>query len=130
MRVEAWNPNAMDETFENLSVDKLVECAEVVKREAVRLCPVGTVSRPIYLRGPYSGKTWTARDKGQLKKSIRVVQKKNKNGTVMLRKRDVRVYAGNYLAYYASIVEFRSKAFMRSALMSANGEMMSIIRGK
>ena len=126
MRVEAWNPNKMDETFENVAIDRLIAAAEVVARHARQKCPVGTISRPMYKKGPYAGQPWTARDAGQLKRSIRVVRKKTKSGKAFSRKRDVRVYAGHYLAYYAQIVEF-TRAFMRPALAQSLSEIKTII---
>lgn len=126
MRVEAWNPNKMDETFENVAIDRLIAAAEVVARHARQKCPVGTISRPMYKKGIYAGQPWTARDAGQLKRSIRVVRKKTKSGKAFSRKRDVRVYAGHYLAYYAQIVEF-TRAFMRPALAQSLSEIKTII---
>lgn len=126
MRVEAWNPNAMDETFEHVAVERLLEAAEHVADEARARCPVGTVSRPMYQRGPYAGQVWTARDAGQLKKSIRVVQKKTKTGKPLSRRRDVRVYAGHFLAYYARIVEF-TRPFMRNALNASIAQIRAIV---
>ena len=126
MRVEAWNPNVMDQTFEAVAVERLVEAAEVVADAARNRCPSGTVSRPIYRRGPYAGQAWTARDAGALKKSIRVVRKRTRSGKAFSRKRDVRVYAGHYLAYYARIVEF-SRPFMRPALEGALPSVRSIL---
>lgn len=116
--------------IENVAVEKLEACAEALAAEARRLCPVGTVSRPIYARGPHKGQPWTARDKGQLKRSIRVTRKRSSSGKPLMRKRDVRVYAGHYLAYYASIVEHAGKAFMRPAVYAAHAKMVSIIKGE
>jgi hypothetical protein len=129
MRVENWNPNKFDETFENVAIERLVEAAEEVAAAARRDCPVGTVTRPMYKRGPYAGQNWTARDGGQLRDSIRVVRQKSKSGKAFLKKRNVRVYAGHYLAYYARIVEF-SNPFMRRALASSLGAVKSIIGAK
>ena len=126
MRVEAWNPNSMDQEFENVAIERLVEAAEVVASNARRKCPVGTVSRPIYKRGPYAGQVWTARDAGQLKRSIRVVRKKTKSGKAFSKRRDVRVYAGHYLAYYARIVEY-SRPFLRPGLYASTAEIKSIV---
>jgi hypothetical protein len=128
MRVENWNPNLYDEQIFDVSAEVMDKAAQAVAREAQRLCPVGTVSRPIYKTGPFAGKAWTARDAGQLKRSIRVVRKTNKYGKAIYKKRDVRVYAGNYLAYYASIVEFNGKQFLRPAVFAAHDEMMGIVR--
>lgn len=134
MRVENWNPNAMDETFENVAVERLVQGAEVVKRHVSRRCPVGTVSRPIYQSGPYAGKPWTSRDRGRLKRSIRIARKKTKSGKAFTKKRNVRVYAGSYPpgikdednAYYAGIVE-HTKPYMRPGLASALPAVKTII---
>lgn len=126
MRVANWNPNVADQEFENVAIERLVEAAHVVADAARARCPVGTVSRPIYKRGPYAGQAWTARDAGQLKRSIRVVQKHSKSGKPLMRKRNVRVYAGNFLAFYASIVE-HSKPFMRPALTQSYAAMRSAI---
>lgn len=130
MRVENWNPNAADQIFEDVAVERLIEAAEVVAARARQLCPVGTVSRPIYKRGPYAGKEWTARDAGQLRRSIRVTTKKSKSGKPLMRKRNVRVYAGHFLAYYASIVEYAGKTFMRTAINSTLSEVKAIIGAK
>jgi hypothetical protein len=126
MRVENWNPNAMDETFEGVAMERLLEAAEVVASAARTRCPVGTVSRPIYKTGPYAGQPWTARDAGQLKKSIRVTQRTSKSGKPLLRKRNVRVYAGHYLAWYGSIVE-HTKPFLRPALTGSIAAIRSIV---
>jgi len=120
----------MDETFENVAIERLVDGAELVAEAARRLRPVGTVSRPIYKTGPYAGKNWTARDAGQLKKSIRVVRQKTKSGKAFSKKRNVRVYAGHFLAYYAKIVEFNGRAFMRPALTASLAGLKEIIGAK
>ena len=125
MRVSNWNPNVADQAFEDVAIERLVDAAHVVKNAALRNCPVGTVSRPIYRRGPYAGQPWTARDAGQLKKSIRVTQKTTKSGKPLARKRNVRIYAGHFLAYYASIVE-HTRPFLRPALTQSIAEIKSI----
>lgn len=127
MRVENWNPNIMDETFENVAIERLVEAAGVVRDSARQKCPVGKIERAVYKSGRYAGQKWTARTPGQLKDSIRVVQKKSKSGKPLSRKRNVRIYAGNYMAYYAKIVEFKEKAFLRPALNGSISEIRSII---
>jgi hypothetical protein len=126
MRVENWNPNALDETFENVAIERLVEAAGVVADHARRKCPVGTVSRPIAKTGRFAGQVWTSRDAGRLKKSIRVVQKKSKAGKPLTKKRNVRVYAGHYTAYYAQIVEY-FKPFLRPSLAQSTSQIKSII---
>ncbi len=126
MRVSNWNPNVADEAFENVAIERLVKAAEILKENTRRRCPVGTISRPIYRRGHYAGQPWTARDAGQLKRSIRVTRKHSKTGKPLMRKRSIRVYAGHYLAYYASIVE-HSRPFMRPALAQSIAAMRAAI---
>ena len=98
---------------------RLKKAAEVVAAKARSKVKVGTVSRPMYKSGPYAGQPWTARDAGALKKTIRVVEKKGVH--------NVRVYAGNYLVYYAQIVEFSVKRFLRPALNSSKKEIRRIL---
>ncbi len=129
MRIENWNPNAFDQTFEDVAIERLVEAAEVVASNARQHCPVGTVSRPMYKRGPYAGQPWTARDAGRLKKSIRVVQKTTKGGIPLSRKKNVRVYAGSYLAYYSRIVEY-SRPFLRPAFSASLSAIKAITGAK
>ena len=136
MRVENFNPNKFDETFENVAIERLVEAAEVVKNKAKQKLQsqIGTrkttgISHPIYKKGPYRGQAWTARDFGQLLKSIRVTRRKTKSGRAFLKMRNVRVYAGHYLAYYADIFEFY-KPFMRPALWESISEIKSIVGAK
>jgi hypothetical protein len=130
MRAELWNPNQFDETFENVAIERLVDAAEVMASAARQKCPVGTKARPIYKKGRYAGENWTARDNGRLKGSIRVTRQKTKSGKAFSKKRNVRVYAGHFLAYYAKIVEFNGKAFMRPAQMTSLSEVKSIIGAK
>jgi hypothetical protein len=127
MRVEGWSPDRFDGEIEGATIERLVEAAEAVAAAARAKCPVGTFSRPIYKRGPYAGKPWTARDAGALKKTIRVVRKRSKSGRPLKRKSDVRVYAGNYMVYYASIVEHAGKAFLRPALWNSRSQIKQIL---
>jgi len=126
MRVELWDPNRYDIDFENISMERLIEAANVVANEVRSRCPIGTISRPMYKTGKYADQPWTARDAGQLKKSIRVTRLKTRSGKAFSKKRNIRVYAGNFLAYYANIVEY-SKPFMRPGVTAALPEVRSII---
>jgi len=127
MRVELWRPDRYDALFERAALDRLMEAAEAVAAEARARCPVGTVSYPIYKSGPYAGRSWTARDAGALRKTIRVRQKLSKTGKPLKRKSDVRVYAGNYNVYYARIVEFAGKTFLRPALWNMRAKIKQIL---
>lgn len=125
MRVENWNPNAMDQTFEDVSIERLMAGANVlratVKRRLTAEIGKGVttgISRPVYKKGDAAGKPWTMRQFGTLLKSVRVTQKKSKSGKLLWKKRNVRVYVGHYLAYYADIFEY-SRPFMRPALIES-----------
>jgi hypothetical protein len=126
MRIENWNPNVMDQEFEGVAIERLVEAAEVVANSARLKCPVGSVTRPMYKKGKYAGMPWTSRDAGRLRASIRVVRKRGKEGIALSRKRDVRIYAGHYLAWYAKIVEFY-KPYLRPALWDSLSQIRSIL---
>lgn len=126
MKLENWNPNRFDQHFENIAMDRLVDAAEIVAQKARRNCSVGTISRPMYSRGKYAGQPWTSRDAGRLKKSIRIVRQRTKSGKAFSRKRNIRIYAGHYLAYYVNIVE-HNRPFLRPAFFSSMSQMRSII---
>ena len=130
MRVSNWNPQKYDSEFIEASMDRLVKAAHVIANEARSRCPVGTISRPIYKTGPYAGQPWTARDAGSLKRSIRVVEKNEDQTGALLsisKNRNVRVYAGNYLVYYAKIVEYAGKKFLRPAVNASKPAVRSIL---
>jgi len=83
-------------------------------------------SRPPYRSGPYAGKWWTARDAGELLRSVRVVTKKDSIH------RNVWIICGNSKAYYSAIYEYatsplRGKKFYRPALASVRPRMKSVI---
>lgn len=126
MRVESFNPNKYDQIFEDICIDRLVNGAEVIANKASSVCKTGTVTRPMYKTGKYAGQSWTSRDGGRLKKSIRVVRKKTKSGKAFSKKRNVRVYIGNYFAYYARIVE-HDKPFLRPSFYSSLPTVKAII---
>lgn len=117
MRVSGWHPEVIREIAEEATKEQFDEAAQTVAQAVRRRCPVGTVSRALYRRGPYAGQYWTARDAGALRKSVRVVRGKDKSGGGMLifRAADVRVYIGHKKAFYASIVEHYTP-FVRPAL--------------
>ncbi len=125
MKIESWNPNRFDREFDEVSRERLLKAAKVLKAAVRRRCPVGTADRPMYRTGPYRGLPWTSRDAGRLRKSVRVVEKKTKTGRLS-KSMSVRVYVGHYTAYYADIVEY-SKPFMRPAYLEALPMIETII---
>jgi len=83
-------------------------------------------SRPPYKTGKYAGKWWTARDAGELLRSVRVVTKKDSAH------RNVWIITGNSKAYYSAAYEYstdpaRGKKFYRPALASSRSKMKSVI---
>lgn len=122
VKVAEWNPNKFDATFEHVAVERLVKASRIIRAATKRrlAAQIGKgdttgINRPVYRSGKYAGKAWTAREFGQLMKSVRIVRKKTPSGRAFSKKRNIRVYAGHYLAFYADIFEFY-QPFMRPAL--------------
>jgi hypothetical protein len=133
MRVSNWDPHVFDE-FKGVAYKNLLTAAYVVKDKTVqRLRGVikHNISRPVYKKGPYAGQPWTARNAGALLKSVRVVELKEnmgpQRGRLIADFTNIRVYAGNYLAYYADIVEFTTP-FMRPAFEASMAEVKEICK--
>lgn len=127
MRVENWK-------LTGVPVDAELECAKRLQKagdavaDIVRSkCPVGTITRPMYSRGPNRDKPWTARDAGQLKRSVRVVGRYEKSQESLM---NARVYAGHYLAYYASIVEKTVRPFMKQSKTASRGIVKALTGAK
>lgn len=132
MRVE-WNQKPFNLQLSTEGHRRAKKAAEVIAQAAREECPVGTVDRPMYKTGPYRNQPFTKRDNGTLRKSIRVVERdREKYGYGFAQFEnigvygDVRVYAGNYYAYYAAIVEF-SNPFMRRAQARTHGRVKDIL---
>ena len=111
MRVESFNPNRFDQTFEDVAVERLIEAAEVVAKAARRRCKVET---------------------GELRNSIRITRKMTKSGRAFSKKKSARIYAGSKDAFYATAVEYgTSRAaphpFMRPALEESMSEVKEIL---
>lgn len=115
MRVKGWHPEIIKEVAAEATRAQFDEAAQIVADEVRGACPEGKTTRPMYRRGRYAGQAWTARDGGELKKSVRVVRRDERSSALVFAAADVRVYIGNYKAYYARIVEFY-RPFVRPAL--------------
>lgn len=127
-RVSNWNPSKHNPELLKASMKRLRKAAEVVADNVRDRCPVGTATRPVYKSGPYAGARWTARDGGELKRSIRVVEKRGEQASLLVGKiKNIRVYAGNYLAFYARIVEYGGRKFMRPGLNASKSRIRSIL---
>lgn len=126
MRVERWQPEVLDDLINEQTPARLQEAGEHLAGQIRRRTPVGTVTRPIYRTGPYAGQFWTARDAGELKRSVRVVRKRGKSGRILWAARNIRVYVGHQKAYYASIVEFYSP-FVRPGFYAAINGIRDIL---
>jgi len=135
MRVENWSWKEADKMVEKGARERQLKAAEVLKESvkqhlASQLGHGKTygVSRSIYKTGKYAGQEWTKRDPGELMRSIRVVEKEEIGYLLMSfgNFREVRVYAGHFLAWYAQIFEY-SHPFMRPAIESSKAEMKDIL---
>jgi hypothetical protein len=134
MRVQGWKPDVIKDLIEDATAAQFDEAADVVAAEVRRRCPVGTVRRPMYRRGPYKGQFWTARDGGELKRSVRVVRSTKtkaarREGGLVFQAGDVRVYIGHAKAFYARIVEYYTP-FVRPALDAVLPRVKSILGAK
>ncbi len=135
MRVAKWDPGVLGD-LKGVAYERLLQAAYVVKDRAVQRLRghIGSgkttgINRPVYKTGPFSGQKWTAREFGNLLKSVRVVEKKewtNQSGRVLAEYMNIRIYAGNNLAYYALVFEYY-KPFLRSAFEGSVGEIRSIL---
>lgn len=104
-RVAGWNPTAYDEVFANMSMDVLRDAAHIIAANVRARCPVHEPAGVQYRKGN-DKKPWLARTGGTLKQSIRVVEKYDiQSGAKVFDNKNIRVYAGHYMAYYARIVE-------------------------
>jgi len=133
MRVSNWNWKETDKMVVTTTRKRALKAANVIADRVRRDCPVGTISRPMYEKGSYAGQEWTKRDAGELKKSVRVVERdEEKYGYVLAQFKtignygDVRVYVGHYLAWYAQIVEYYTP-FMRPALAATRSKVKDIL---
>lgn len=133
MRLENWDPTVFDDYIE-LCYEGLLEAAYEVKDDAVRKLhsQIGAgkttgINRPVYKRGKYAGQFWTARQFGNLIASIRVTEKKDRQGNA--ERQNVRVYAGNKMAYYGPIFEY-DKPFLRPAFYKTVNKLTAICQAK
>lgn len=127
MRVARWAPKEYNQEFMNVSMDRLEKAANVVATSARGLVHVGKVTRPVYKTGKNAGQPWTARTPGSLKKTIRVVKKHKFD---IATKRNIRVYAGNYIVFYAQLHENTVKPpFLETAWKRSLSTIKGIILG-
>ena len=127
----SWDFKKADEIIASNSRKRLIRATNYLAEKVRRATPTGTTIRPIYKTGPHAGQKWTGRDGGQLKKSVRVVEwDEDKYALAQFKSignyRDVRVYVGHYLAYYADIVEYATP-FMRPTIEATKIEVKNIL---
>jgi len=132
MRIAYWDETAGYKDFSNVSRERLLTAAYIIKDAVVRKLrsQIGTgkttgINRPVYLTGDYPGQPWTAREAGTMLKSVRVVEQK-KEGALVWKAQNVRVYCGHYMAWYAQIFEYY-RPFMRPAMEETLSEVKQIM---
>jgi len=133
MRVADWNAEVFKDYIE-IVYEGLLEAGHVVKDEAVGKLrsQIGTgkttgINRPVYKRGKNAGKFYTARQFGNLLHSLRVTEKKDRQGNP--EHQNVRVYAGNKMAFYGPIFEY-DKPFLRPAFYKMAAKLTSICQAR
>jgi hypothetical protein len=117
-----WNPKLAEHEIMGNAMKRLEKVAEMMVSAVKVVTPEGTESRPMYTRGQYAEKWWTARDAGALKASVRSIVKNSDND------RNAWIMCGNKKAYYAKIVE-HDKPFFRKAINKAKGKAKIILAG-
>ena len=136
-RVSNWSPQKYDGEFALVCMERLKAAAEVVAAKArsnLQVIVQHSVSRPPYKTGPLAGDPKSAREPGALLKTIRVVEKKetNSGGIGVLVGRNIRIYAGNKVVWYAGPFEYattpkRGRPFLRPALNTSKGVIKEIL---
>jgi len=132
MRIAYWDETAGYKDFSNVAEERVQAAAEVIKEAVSRNLrgQIGRgkttgINRPVYLTGDYAGQPWTAREAGTMLKSVRVVEQK-KEGALVWKAQNVRVYCGHYMAWYAQIFEYY-RPFMRPAMEETLSEVKQIM---
>jgi hypothetical protein len=133
MRIADWDAKVFEDYIE-IVYEGLLDAAYVIKDDAVRKLrsQIGRgkttgINRPVYKRGKYAGQFWTARQFGNLIASIRVTEKKDRQGNA--EKQNVRVYAGNKMAFYGPIFEY-DKPYLRPAFYKTASRLTAICQAK
>lgn len=135
MITEGFEGNEVYIQIEAAAISEANRIADEIMASAKAKCPVGSITRDerkkfYWTQGkkwlPASGGApWTEREPGTLRDSIRKVKLSDVPG-------NVRVYAGNFYAYYARFVEYgtakmRARPFLRPAFQSKEGQALGRI---
>jgi len=128
MRVAFWDWGKANSVVVKNGRARTKKAADALAAAVRAKCPVGTQSHPMYKKGKFAGQTWTKRDGGSLKRSVRVVEKNEKSGYELasISLNGPRIYVGNYFSYYAAIVEFYTP-FVRPTADRMKGQIKSIL---
>ena len=140
-----FNLQKYDGEFKAAGMERLEKAADAIRDEARRKCmPDGTITRPArkyfifeHHRYPAQSGAWTARHPGEMRETIRTVRRRVESPGFDLAHDNVRVYAGNYLAWWAPQREFGrgkwkggAKPFLRPALWGSESKVRAIIEGR
>lgn len=142
MRVEGWRAKEIFSQIAEEAIKAANEVMDDVVAASKAMCPVGTITREgkfkkgtisfIAKKGTkkeravsFEGKQWSGRYPGQLRDTIRRVNKKDRPG-------NIRVYAGSKKTVYAHFLEYgtskmRAHPFMRPAFHGIKNEVISRI---
>lgn len=129
MRVTYWNPDIAKELATKEAMVRLKKAGNVLAgkvRENLRSAIKHSYNRPVYQSGPYAGKYWTARDAGELLKSVRVTE--DYEGI----HNNILIICGHSKAYYAAMFEYaadpsRGVRFFRPAISSSRATMKAVL---
>lgn len=140
-----WDLQKYDGEFKKAGIARMIKAADAIRDAAKENCVSGTVNRPERKHYVYEGKLlpasggapWTARQIGAMRRTIRTVTKNDypENG-FYVDLDNVRVYAGNFLTWWAVQMEYGrgawkggARPFLRPALRSSESKVRSIIEG-
>ena len=125
-----FNFEQYDEVITKSCMSRIEKAAEVIRDDAKRILE-GKLKGKWKEHGPYKkGASWTAREKGAMVKTIRVVRSRNPQV------KNVWVMAGNYNVWWALQMEYGRggwkggrKSFMRPAMKGAESRVIAILEG-
>lgn len=129
-RITYWNPELAKEIVTGQAMIRLRKAGNILKYQVKANLTAAiknpNYSRPPYKSGPYAGKWWTARDAGELRKSVRVAE--DREGI----HNNILIICGNSKAYWATMYEYatspkRGKKFFRPALSSSRSAMKAVL---
>ena len=139
-----FNLQKYDGEFKAAGMARLLRAENTIRDAARKKIKVGSITRPQrryfifeHRRQPASSGKWTERHPGELRDTIRTVRRRDESPGFDTAHDNVRVYAGNFLDWWAVQMEYGrgkwkggAKPFMRPALHGSESKVRAIIEGR